>query len=303
MINHNAIVVFENLNSGFKKGRFKIEKQVYQKLEKMLIDKLNYLVFKNSDINKIGGLMNALQLTAPLKSFRKLGNQTGFIFYVYPSHTSNVCPVTGFVDFLRPKYKTIKESQNFFKKFKKICFNKNKEYFEFHFSYNEFTKKAEGSKQDWVVYSHGKRLENAKEKNGQWKTQEIDLTKCIKKLFKEYSINLKSGKCLIEQIIQQNDSKFFKSLIRFLKLTLQMRNSRIKTDEDWIISPIKDKDGNFFDSRNADDSMPKNADANGAYHIGLKGLMMLEQLRKDEKIYLNNKNKDWFKFIQDRASK
>jgi len=82
-----------------------------------------------------------------------------------------------------------------------------------------------------------------------------------------------------------------------------MRNSRIKTDEDWIISPIKDKDGNFFDSRNADDSMPKNADANGAYHIGLKGLMMLEQLRKDEKTYLNNKNKDWFKFIQDRASK
>ncbi len=301
IINHNAIVVFEDLNYGFKKGRFKIEKQVYQKLEKKLIDKLNYLVFKDRCPNEVGGLMNALQLTAPFKSFRELGKQTGLIFYVSPGYTSNVCPVTGFVDLLRPKYKTIKESQGFFKKFKKICFNKNEEYFEFHFNYNGFTKKAEGSKQDWVVYSNGKRLENVKEKNGQWKTQEIDLTKCIKKLFREYSVNLKSEKCLIDQIIQENDSNFFKSLIRFLKLTLQMRNSRIKTDEDWIISPVKNKDGGFFDSRNADDSMPKNADANGAYHIGLKGLMMLEQLRKDKRPYLNNK--DWFNFKQDMLPK
>ena len=45
MVEHNAIVVMEDLNFGFKRGRFKVEKQVYQKLEKMLIDKFNYLVF------------------------------------------------------------------------------------------------------------------------------------------------------------------------------------------------------------------------------------------------------------------
>ena len=39
MIKYNAIVVFEDLNFGFKRGRMKFEKQIYQKLEKALIDK------------------------------------------------------------------------------------------------------------------------------------------------------------------------------------------------------------------------------------------------------------------------
>ena len=50
IIEHNAIVVLEDLNKGFKRGRFKVEKQVYQKFEKALIDKLNYLCFKNKKI-------------------------------------------------------------------------------------------------------------------------------------------------------------------------------------------------------------------------------------------------------------
>ena len=45
-IENNAIIVFEDLNSVFKRGRFKIEKQIYQKFEKMLIEKLNYLMLK-----------------------------------------------------------------------------------------------------------------------------------------------------------------------------------------------------------------------------------------------------------------
>ena len=49
MIENNAIVVLEDLNFGFKRGRFKVERQVYQKFEKMLIDKLNYLSFKDVD--------------------------------------------------------------------------------------------------------------------------------------------------------------------------------------------------------------------------------------------------------------
>jgi CRISPR-associated protein Cpf1 len=47
IIEYNAIVVLEDLNFGFKRGRFKVEKQVYQKFEKMLIEKLNYLAFKD----------------------------------------------------------------------------------------------------------------------------------------------------------------------------------------------------------------------------------------------------------------
>lgn len=46
IVEYNAIVVLEDLNRGFIRGRQKVEKQVYQKFEKMLIDKLNYLVDK-----------------------------------------------------------------------------------------------------------------------------------------------------------------------------------------------------------------------------------------------------------------
>jgi CRISPR-associated protein Cpf1 len=46
IIEHNAIIVFEDLNSGFKRGRQKIEKQIYQKLELALAKKLNYLTMK-----------------------------------------------------------------------------------------------------------------------------------------------------------------------------------------------------------------------------------------------------------------
>ena len=47
VIDYNAIIVMEDLNKGFKRGRFKVERQVYQKFENMLISKLNYLVFKS----------------------------------------------------------------------------------------------------------------------------------------------------------------------------------------------------------------------------------------------------------------
>ena len=57
MIENNAIVVLEDLNFGFKRGRFKVERQVYQKFEKMLIDKLNYLSFKDREAGEEGGIL------------------------------------------------------------------------------------------------------------------------------------------------------------------------------------------------------------------------------------------------------
>ena len=104
MVKHNAIVVMEDLNFGFKRGRFKVEKQIYQKLEKMLIDKLNYLVFKDIEPTAPGGLSNALQLANKFKSFEKINEQSGFLFYVPAWNTSKIDPATGFVDFLKPKY-------------------------------------------------------------------------------------------------------------------------------------------------------------------------------------------------------
>ena len=63
IVQYDAIVVMENLNGGFKRGRTKVEKQVYQKFETMLINKLNYYVDKGTDYKECGGLLKAYQLT------------------------------------------------------------------------------------------------------------------------------------------------------------------------------------------------------------------------------------------------
>jgi len=306
MLKYNAIVVFEDLNFGFKKGRFKVEKQVYQKLEKMLIDKLNYLVIKDKDIKAQAGVRNALQLTAQFESFAKMGKQTGFVFYVPAYHTSKICPATGFVNLLYSRYETIEKAKDFFGKFDKICFNGTD--FEFHFDYEKFKskkqpEKAEGSKKDWVIYSHGDRLEKFRneDNNNQWDTRTVDLNAELKALFRRKNIIAQDNKCLKAQIVTQEDSKFFKDLYRLLKLTLQMRNSKIGTDEDHLISPVKDAEGNFFDSRKADEKMPQDADANGAYHIALKGLMLLGQLKGwnlEKRFKSDLKNKRWYEFVQ-----
>ncbi len=302
MIEHRAIIVLEDLNFGFKRGRFKIEKQVYQKLEKKLIDKLNYLVLKTkggrrTDRDEIGGVAKALQLTAPFESFQKLGKQTGFMFYVPAHYTSKICPETGFVNLLYPKYESIEKSKDFFKRFDKICFNPSENYFEFHFNYENFPTKY-GLGINWVACSHGERLEWNKNSN---KTDTINLKKEMEELFKKYNIEFSQGKCLKDKILKRVEKDFFKQLIRYFKLTLQMRNSNSSTGEDWIISPVRNHKGSFFDSRNVDNSnpkQPKDADANGAYHVALKGLLMVKQINQDKEQDL--KSETWLQFVQKR---
>lgn len=307
MVEYNAIVVMEDLNTGFKRSRMKVEKQVYQKFEKMLIDKLNYLVFKDREPHQPGGLYKAFQLTNKFVSFEKMGKQNGFLFYVPAWNTSKIDPTTGFVNlFGGIKYENIENSKKFFDKFKTIRFNNEENYFEFEFDYKDFTTKAEGSRTRWTVCTFGNRLINFtnKEKNNNWDTKEINLTEELKTLFNQYQINFVNGQCIRGQIVNQNDRTFFEKLLSLFRLILQMRNSRIGTEEDYLISPVKNDQGYFFDSRNANSNLPQNADANGAYHIALKGLMCIQQIREYngelKKIKFDISNKKWLEFVQNK---
>ena len=314
IVEHNAIVVFEDLNFGFKRGRFKVEKQVYQKMEKMLIDKLNLLVFKNRKPDEKGGLLYGFQLAAPFESFSKMGKQTGVIYYVPAYHTSKICPATGFVNLLYPKYISMMKAKEFFGNFETIRYNAAKDYFEFSFLYSKITQKAEGLRDDWTVCTYANRLENFRnpEINNKWDTKEVNITEELKSLLLNNQIAFESGACLIEEINNQDNAGFFKSLMHLLKLTLQMRNSKSGTDIDYLVSPVA-KNGKFFDSRNVDEGWPKDADANGAYHIGLKGLWILEQIQKSfeeakkmktkkaPKLNLAISNKEWYAFAQEFA--
>ena len=113
IVKYNAIVVLEDLNMGFMRGRQKVESSVYQKFEKMLIDKLNYLVDKKKNPEEDGGVLNAYQLTNKFDSFQKLGKQSGFLFYTQAWNTSKIDPVTGFVNLFDTRYETREKAKDF----------------------------------------------------------------------------------------------------------------------------------------------------------------------------------------------
>ena len=305
MVKYHAIVVLEDLNTGFMRSRQKVEKQVYQKFEKMLIDKLNYLVDKKADATANGGLLNAYQLTSKFESFQKLGKQSGFLFYIPAWNTSKIDPVTGFVNLLDTRYQNIGNAKAFFARFDKIRYNAGKGWFEFAFDYDNFGAKAEGTRTRWTLCTHGKRImtfRNA-DKNSQWDCEEIDLTAKFKQLFAAYGIDIYGN--LKDAISRQDEKAFFEGLMRLLKLTLQMRNSKPGTEVDYLVSPVADGNGNFYDSRTCGNCLPENADANGAYNIARKGLMLVRQLKKAENIADKNfkldlTNKSWLNFAQQK---
>lgn len=301
MVKYNAIVVLEDLNAGFMRGRQKVEKQVYQKFEKKLIEKLNYLVFKKQSSDLPGGLMHAYQLANKFESFNTLGKQSGFLFYIPAWNTSKMDPVTGFVNLFDVKYESVDKAKSFFSKFDSMRYNVERDMFEWKFNYGEFTKKAEGTKTDWTVCSYGNRIITFRnpDKNSQWDNKEINLTENIKLLFERFGIDLSSN--LKDEIMQRTEKEFFIELISLFKLVLQMRNSWTGTDIDYLVSPVCNENGEFFDSRNVDETLPQNADANGAYNIARKGMILLDKIKKsngEKKLALSITNREWLSFAQ-----
>ena len=302
MVEYNAIVVLEDLNMGFMRGRQKVEKQVYQKFEKMLIDKLNYLVDKKQNPAEMGGTLHAYQFTNKFESFQKMGKQSGMLFYVPAWNTSKMDPVTGFVNLFDTRYENMEKARHFFGKFDTIHYNPKKEYFEFDFDYNKFTAKAEGTRTRWTLCTNDTRIETFRNpaKNSQWDNREIILSDEFINLFKLYNIDYQNSDLKV-QICKQTEKAFFERLLHLLKLTLQMRNSMTGTEVDYLISPVTNSRGEFYDSRTASDILPKNADANGAYNIARKGMWVIEQIRQAtdfRKLKLAISNKEWLSFVQ-----
>lgn len=306
MVQYKAIVVLEDLNFGFMRGRQKVEKQVYQKFEKMLIDKLNYLVDKKKPIGETGGLLHALQLTSQFESFQKMGKQSGFLFYVPASLTSKIDPVTGFANYISTKYESRDKARDLLGKFADIRYNGERDYFEFVIAdYTRFNPKAAG-RQQWTVCSYGSRIKTFRnpDKNNEWDNQEVNPTEELKQLFGKNGIDYTTN--LLAQILLKDDADFFKSMLYLLGLVLQMRNSITGSEVDYIISPVADAEGNFYCSKQNNGALPKDADANGAYNIARKGLWAVMQMQQADdlsKVRLAMKNEEWMRFAQERPYK
>lgn len=305
MLRYNAIIVMEDLNFGFKRGRFHIEKQVYQKFEKMLIDKLNYLADKSKDPYAEGGVCCGYQLADKFESFQRLGKQSGFIFYVPAANTSKIDPKTGFVNLFTSeqlRYSSVEKTKAFFKAFESISYNSEKKYFSFTFRYSDFNLKRTDFTDRWKVCTYGERLYHT-EKNGYHSIEKINVTEKMYNLLKENGIDPESGE-LIEKITSVNTKEFFSTFIWLFKVVLQLRYE--SHEEDFILSPVECGDS-FFDSRTAADNEPFDGDANGAYHIALQGLRLISQriefkgnkvlIKKDE---AGKQLYNWLRFAQEK---
>lgn len=300
MVKYKAIVVLEDLNTGFMRGRQKIERQVYEKFEKMLIEKLNCYIDKKAEETEVTGLLHPLQLTCEVKKWKR-SHQCGCLFYIPAWNTSKIDPVTGFVNLLDTRYDTREKARLFFSKFQRISFNTEKGWFEFTFDYNDFTTKADGTRTQWTLCTYGERIRTFRnpQKNNQWDNERIVLTDEFKRIFDEKGIDILSN--LKDAICNQRDAKFFKDLLGLMKLLLQMRNSITNSEEDYLLSPVADEKGHFFDSREGLSGLPIDADANGAYNIARKGLWIVRKIQgtpEGEKMSLFITNKEWLQFAQ-----
>ena len=317
VVKHNAIVVLEDLNRGFKKGRMKFEKQVYQKFEVALINKLNYLVFKDKKLGELGHILQAYQLTNKFESFQKLGKQSGILFYTAAAYTSRTDPVTGYMQSLYPQYVNKEKAKKFFSNFKSIVYNGT--HFEFTYcledlkgmtgSYENEDEFDETLKKAWTIHSHvdrsrSKYVKNNKENKREWEDAKIN--ESIKELFEKESFEnkdfqLQEGKDY-KDIIGKNKAfndrnKFLAKLTAHFKRLLDMRVYGEEEDKkiDYILSPVEP----FYDSRKITrDFLPKDSDMNGAYNIARKGIIILKKNRASDS-NLSIAKKEWMKYVQD----
>ena len=304
MVEYNAIVVLEDLNMGFMRGRQKIERSVYEQFEHMLIDKLNFYVDKKKEASAPGGLLHGLQLANKFESFNKLGKQSGCLFYVPAWNTSKIDPVTGFVNMLDARYESVESSRCFFSRFDVIRYNEEKNWFEFTFDYNNFHAKLDGTKTQWTLCTYGSRIKTFRNpaKLNQWDNEEVVLTDEFKKVFANAGINIHGN--LKEAICSLAKREHLESLMHLMKLLLQLRNSKTNSEVDYMLSPVAEN-GVFYDSRSCNGNLPIDADANGAYNIARKGLWVLRQIQDSkpgDKLNLALSNKEWLRFVQEKSN-
>lgn len=287
---YNAIIVMENLNYGFKRARFKVEKQVYQKFEIALIKKFNYVIDKKDSQT----YLNGIQLTNPITTLDKIGNQSGIIFYIPAWNTSKIDPATGFINLLDSsnlRYQNKEKAKEFINKIDKIYYEEG--VFKFDIDFAKWNNRYANSRTKWTLTSYGQRIVTFRNPNANnmWCSEEIDLTAEFDEILDKENCNLKA-----------DDSATYKRFMQLFKLMLQIRNSETGTDNDYLISPVAGNNGLHFDSREVGKSLPiglpKDADANGAYNIARKGLIAINNIKNEVKNPLRISNEDYLKYIQ-----
>jgi len=286
-----TFIVLEDLNKGFKRSRQKFEQQVYQKFELALAKKLNYLVDKNVPVGEIGSVAKALQLTPPVANYQDIENrkQLGIMLYTRANYTSVTDPVTGWrktIYLKKGKEKDVEDQ--ILETFSEIGVDGRGDYF---FQYAD----ANPGK-IWKLWSgkNGKSLERYRARRGKDKNEWIVDSYAAKEMLDQLFADFDKNQSLLEQIkngktLSKIDDKntAWESLRFVIDIIQQIRNSGDAAqgqDGNFLLSPVRNEHDVHFDSseyqslQNPD--LPKDADANSAYNIARKGIVMYEHIRQ-----------------------
>lgn len=284
---HKAFIVMEDLNTGFKRGRQKIENSVYQKFELALAKKLNFLVDKKVPLGEVGSVTRALQLTPPVTNYGDIENrkQVGIMLYTRANYTSQTDPVTGWrkrVYLQKGSEDKIKEQ--IIEKFTEITFDGKDYCFEY----------KDGLGKKWRLYSgkNGKSLDRYRgyrdKAHDNWTVVKINLMEILDGIFVDFD----KSRSLLAQIVDEDlqlakvsaEHTAWESLRFALDLIQQIRNtgeSGNQRDTDFLQSPIRDENEDHFDSREVKEGLPTSGDANGAFNIARKGVLMNEHIKRN----------------------
>lgn len=295
-IEENAIIIMESLNTGFKRSRQKIEKSIYQKFEKMLMNKLSFLVEKNIQMGP-GSIREPIQLTREFKEEKDLKGHNGIIFYISPFWTSQIDPATGFV-------RNFKEKKNG-RKIKAITedsllslrYISPEEGFKFKIDFSKMERIFELKNNIWEIYTIGEKfIFNSDRKS----IDIVNVTEKLEAVFNSENIEYKESQELREIVLE--NKKLLRTVDCWFKERTKLRNKN--ENQDFILSPVKNSAGKFFNSKDDFEGLPKDSDLNGAYNIALKGKFKIEKTAekyKDGKINLYKMNdSEWLDDYQKR---
>lgn len=301
MVEHNAVLCVDGLDAGFKQSRQRFESNVYDRFLVSLTNKLNYMVFKEKSLGEPGHATNAFQLAPKFDSLKMLGKQAGAMLIANPSFTTSLCPKSGFVNLIRFGYKNMRTAKAYMAKFDSIFFNNEFDVFDVSFDYQSMLPKRDFKeyKTKWTASSHGDERYFYDKQNKNY--ERINITEELKSLFANVDIDFQSGEDVLPSILNVSSASFFRDLFFLLNLMFKMKHSNGKGGKDYILSPIRCDDGNYYNSLDAG-NMPSSPDMLGAYLIGVKGLWALEQINAtpvDEKVDLFLQNEEYFNYFYD----
>lgn len=275
-----AYIVLEKLSREMKGSRRKIDFQVYQKIELALAKKLGFYVHKDVEEGLPGSIKKPLQLVPPVNTFDQIDKKDSFgiMLYTRPNYTSVTDPATGWRQTI---YITNGNSDEILEQivntFDDIFFDGT----DYVFTYTE-----NNASHPWSLFSsvNGKSLDRFEYNNKTKGHDAYDIVKVLNGLFEDFDksqsllVQMRNGKELKK--VEENRTAY-ESLRKAIKMIQQIRNTgNDKKDDNFLLSPVRMEDGRHFDTRKRSEYENQNlqkiadADANGAYNIARKGLIM-----------------------------